>query len=165
MGIGAGSRRLISLAAAPETTSGRIYMAAKNPEWGYSRLFRLTEGDFEEANFSRLLVIVLRRLESEFPDPVDLTSCKRIAESSDTFLDLWAWLVDQGVLTGPISNCAMTLIGRQSYQAALGEHPEVAAVLTGTSDELEPMAASLFLLSVLRNQHEKSYRAGPDGME
>ncbi len=137
-------------------------MAAKSPEWGYSRLFRLSDGDFEEANFSRLLVVVLRRLEDAFPDQVDLTSCKRIADFSDTFIDLWAWMVDQGVLSGPISNCAMTLIGRQSYLAALAEHPKVAASLNGSSDELEPMEASLFLLSVLRNQYEKGRRDGPE---
>lgn len=137
-------------------------MAAKSPEWGYSRLFRLSEGDFEEANFSRLLVIVLRRLESEFPDQVDLTTCKRIAEFSDTFMDLWNWLVGQGVLTGPISNCAMTLMGHQSYQAALAEHPKVAASFKDSGDELAPMDASLFLLSVLRHQHEKGRRDDPE---
>ncbi len=137
-------------------------MAAKSPEWGYSRLFRLSDGEFEEADFSRVLVIVLRRLENAFPDQVDLTTCERIAELSDTFTDLWNWLVDQGVVTGPLSNCAMTLVGRQSYQAALAEHPKVAADLRSSSDALDPMEASLFLLSVLRNQHERSRRGGAE---
>ncbi|MEM8645155.1 MAG: hypothetical protein AAGF86_02320 [Pseudomonadota bacterium] len=137
-------------------------MAAKTPEWGYSRLFRLSDGDFEEANFSKVLVIVLRRLESAFPDQVDLTSFEHNSEFSDTFTDLWNWLVDQGVLTGPLSNCAMTLVGRQSYQAALAEHPKVAAGLQDEGDALDPMEASLFLLSVLRNQHERSRRDDPE---
>ncbi len=125
-------------------------MNNNNPNWGLPENFRLSDEIFDGENFSNLLVLVLRRLDGAFPEPVDLSTCMRIEEHRDEFTELWSWLRAQGLVVGDLSNCTLTLSGRQAYAAALRELPVIAASLSQTQDGLEPESASRLLLATLR---------------
>ena len=84
------------------------------PEW-----FLLLDPDIDGTDFNWLILLVLRRLDAEFPNRVNLSNCNRLKERVEEFSDVWNWLERQEIINGPIENCSLTLAGRNSYRKAL----------------------------------------------
>jgi len=133
-------------------------MTGNAPNWALPELFCLSDEDFEGPDFSKLVLVVLRRLDAEFPTRIDLTSCKRIAEREICFGRLWGWLSDQGIVSGPPCNCALTLSGKQSFGAALESLPSLAAGLMQEEACLKGEDATKVLLAVLRHHFEMFHK-------
>ena len=127
-----------------------IAMENNGPDWGLPENFVLSDADFDGENFSKLLIAVISRLDGAFPNRVDLSTCKRIARKREEFEQLLNWLGSQGIVNGDVTNCALTLSGRQAYKAALNEFPILAVKLSRSSEGLEMIDASRMLLAVLR---------------
>ncbi|MCP5083191.1 MAG: hypothetical protein GY948_16000 [Alphaproteobacteria bacterium] len=129
-------------------------MADKAPDWASPELFRLSEQDFEEAEFSKLLLLVVRRLDAAFPSLIDLTTCIRIIEHIEEFSQLWGWLKDQGIVCGHVSNGALTLSGKRAFKAALELSPAMGSRFMHSHDGLEGEEASKMLQVILRYHFE-----------
>lgn len=129
-------------------------MTAQAPNWALPEMFRLSDDDFDGPDLSRLVLIVLRRLDAEFPSRADLTTCRRIAEHEASFGRLWDWLSVQGVVSGPASNCALTLSGKKSFEAATESLPKLAACLMYQEAGLEGEDATKMLLAIMRHHFE-----------
>ncbi len=129
-------------------------MADEAPNWALPELFRLTEQDFEGPDFSRLVLLVLRRLDSAFPDHIDLTTCMKIITHMKEFSQLWQWLQAQGIVSGPVSNCSMTLSGKRSFAAALELAPTLGTRFMYSQSGLEGEDASELLLTLLKHHFE-----------
>ncbi len=125
-------------------------MESNGPDWGLLENFRLSDVDFVRSNFSKLLVLVLRRLDGAYPNRVELTDCWQVAENGDEIDRLWSWLSAQRIVTGEISDCSLTVSGRQAFRAAPEELQELAIMLMKSIDGLEEGDASRMLLAVLR---------------
>ena len=130
-------------------------MKGNAPDWASPELFRLCDEDFEGPDFSKLILLVLRRLDAEFPNRTDLTTCRRIAEREDAFGKIWSWLGEQGIVSGPSSNCALTLSGKQSFAAALESLPSLAAQLMHDNAGLEGENATKMLLALMRHHFNR----------
>ncbi len=129
-------------------------MADEAPNWALPELFRLSEQDFEGPDFSRLVLLVLRRLDAAFPTLIDLTTCLKIVNHIEEFTQLWEWLRGQGVVSGSVSNCTLTLSGKQSFNAALQQAPEQAARFMRAQSGLHAEEASDMLLAILKHHFE-----------
>ena len=129
-------------------------MTGNAPNWASPELFCLSDEDFEGPDFSKLVLIVLRRLDAEFPARTNLAACKRIAEHEISFGQLWTWLSGQGIVSGPLANCALTLSGKQSFIAALENQPSLATRLMQEEAGLNGEDATKMLLAVLRHHFE-----------
>lgn len=129
-------------------------MTANAPNWALPELFRLSDDDFAGPDLSRLVLIVLRRLDAEFPNRTDLTTCQRIAEHEAVFGRLWDWLSHQGIVSGPASNCALTLSGKKAFTAAIEGLPTLASSLLHQEAGLEGEDATKMLLSIMRHHFE-----------
>lgn len=129
--------------------------AIRQPDW-----FRLRSEDFNGAGFGRLILMVLVRLDSVFPDRVDLSQCKTISEYEHVFTKLWTWLSEDelGVVSGPISNASLTLLGRQSLRAALKNDPQLAALTQSEKDKIDDQAADRAIYQILR-QHFEAFKS------
>ena len=125
-------------------------MADEAPDWALPELFRLSEQDFEGPDFSKLILLVLRRLDAAFPTLIDLTTCMKIVMHIEEFTQLWEWLQQQGIVTGPVSNCTLTLSGKRSFQAVLEQSPARAARFMQAQAGLEGEEAAELLLSIMK---------------
>ncbi|MCP5083493.1 MAG: hypothetical protein GY948_17545 [Alphaproteobacteria bacterium] len=114
----------------------------------------MSDSDFDGPDFSRVILMVLRRLDAEFPNRTDLTTCKRILVHEASFGRLWAWLSEQGIVSGPVSNCALTLSGKKSFGSGLESVPKLASGLMHDEDGLEGEDATKALLAVMRHHYE-----------
>ena len=126
-------------------------MADEAPNWALPELFRLSEQDFEGPDFSKLVLLVLRRLDAAFPDLIDLTTCMRIVTHIEEFSQLWEWLQLQGIVNGPISNCSLTLSGKRSFKAALEQQPALGKRFMNTQDGIEGEEAAELLLWMMKH--------------
>ncbi len=97
---------------------------------------------------------MLRRLDAQFPTRSDLTTCKKIRAHEASFARLWKWLEYQGIVSGPLSNCALTLSGKKSFGAAVENLPALAADLLQREDALEGEEATKMLLAIMRNHFD-----------
>ncbi len=129
-------------------------MTGNAPNWASPELFRLSEDDFDGPDYSKLILVVLRRLDAEFPTRANLTTSKRIAAHKAGFSQLWEWLSNQGIVSGPPSNCALTLSGKVSFRTALDRLPGLAAELMSQEAGLEGEKATQLLLAVMRHHFE-----------
>lgn len=129
-------------------------MADEAPNWALPELFRLSEQDFEGPDFSNLLLLVLRRLAADFPNLIDLTTCMKIVSHIEEFSQLWGWLSDQGIVSGPVDNCTLTLSGKRSFDAALKQLPTLGGHLMRLQDGLDSEEASELLLAILKHHFE-----------
>lgn len=129
-------------------------MTESAPECAFPQTFRLHDQDFEGPDFSRVVLFVLRRLDSDFPSRIDLTTCQRITDHKDGFDRLWTWISHQGLVSGPPSNCALTLSGHQSFSAGLENAPKLASKLMSEAPHLEGDDATRLLLGILRHHFE-----------
>ncbi len=129
-------------------------MAEEAPNWALPELFRLTEQDFEGPDFSKLLLLVLRRLRADFPNLIDLTTCMKIVSHIDEFSQLWGWLSDQGIVSGPVDNCTLTLPGTRSFDAALAQLPTLGERFMRVQDGLDGEEASELLLAILKHHFD-----------
>ncbi len=129
-------------------------MTGNAPNWASPELFRLSEDDFDGPDYSKLILVVLRRLDAEFPTRADLTACKRIAAHEAGFGKLWEWLSEQGIVSGPPSNCALTLSGKVSFRTAMDRLPRLAAELMSEESGLQGENATHMLLMVMRHHFE-----------
>ena len=129
-------------------------MADEAPNWALPELFRLSEQDFEGPDFSKLVLLVLRRLDGAFPDLIDLTTCMKIITHMEEFSRLWDWLLLQGIVNGPVSNCSMTLSGKRSFAAALELSPILGTRFMYSQKGLEGEDASELLLILLKHHFE-----------
>ncbi len=116
--------------------------------------FRLHDQDFEGPDFSKVVLFVMRRLDSFFPDRIDLTTCESITAHKDGFQPLWEWLARQGIVSGPMSNCALTLSGQKSFSVGLESAPKLASQLMSDEPKLEGDEATHLLLAILRHHYE-----------
>ncbi len=132
-------------------------MTGNARNWALPELFCLSEEDFDGPDFSKLILVVLGRLDAEFPNRADLTTCERIADHEAGFRQLWEWLGEQGIVSGPPSNCALTLSGKVSFTSALEGLPHLAAELMSRDAGLEGESATKMLLSVMRH-HFATFR-------
>ena len=135
-------------------------MPENAPNWASPELFRLSDSDFDGPDFSRLVLVVLRRLDAEFPTRTDLTTCKRIVVNSTSFGRLWAWLCEQGIVSGPPANCALTLSGKRSFSHGLESLPSLAGELLHAEAALDGDDATKMLLAVLRHHYETFHMNG-----
>ncbi len=135
-------------------------MTGNAPNWALPELFRLSDSDFDGPDFSRLVLMVLRRLDAEFPNRTDLTTCKRILVHETSFGRLWAWLGEQGIVSGPPSNCALTLSGKKSFGSGLENLPKLAADLMHDEAGLEGEEATKMLLAMMRHHYETFHLNG-----
>ncbi len=136
-------------------------MAEEAPNWALPDLFQLTEQDFEGPDFSKLLLLVLRRLHADFPNLIDLTTCMKIVSHIEEFSQLWGWLSDQGIVSGPVDNCSLTLSGKRSFDAGLKELPTLGGRFMRVQEGLDGDDASELLLAMLKH-HFDSF-GGPPG--
>lgn len=116
--------------------------------------FRLHDQDFEGPDFSKVILFVLRRLDSDFPDRIDLTTCESITAHKEGFQPLGEWLTRQGIVSGPMSNCALTLSGQKSFSVGLESAPKLASDLMSDEPRLEGDEATRLLLGILRHHYE-----------
>ena len=129
-------------------------MADEAPNWALPGLFCLSEQDFEGPDFSKLLLLVLRRLAADFPNLIDLTTCMKIVSHIEEFSQLWSWLSDQGIVSGPVDNCTLTLSGKRSFDAALKQLPALGGRFMRLQDGLDAEEASELLLAILKYHFE-----------
>ncbi|MEM8689341.1 MAG: hypothetical protein AAGF81_18575 [Pseudomonadota bacterium] len=101
-----------------------------------------------------MILFVLRRLDLVFPDRIDLTTCQRITAHKQGFEPLWQWLTSQGLVSGPMSNCALTLSGQKSFAVGLENAPRLASELMSDEPKLEGEDATRLLLGILRHHFE-----------
>ena len=135
-------------------------MTGNAPDRGFSELLGLSNRDFDGPDFSRLVLTVLLKLDADFPSRTDLTGCPRIAANETAFGQLWDWLASQGIVSGPLSNCALTLSGKQSFGTAIDAHPTLSAQLLHSENGLEGEEATKMLLAVIRHHFEHFGRRG-----
>ncbi|MEM8688976.1 MAG: hypothetical protein AAGF81_16715 [Pseudomonadota bacterium] len=138
-------------------------MAEEAPDWALPELFRLTERDFEGPDFSKLLLLVLRRLRADFPSLIDLTTCMKIVSHIEEFSQLWGWLCDQGIVSGPVDNCTLTLSGKRSFDTALKQLPTLGGRFMREQEGLDGDEASELLLAVLKH-HFDSFGGTPGNL-
>ncbi len=138
-------------------------MADEAPNWALPELFRLSEQDFDGPDFSKLLLLVLRRLDAGFPNLIDLTTCMKIVTHIEEFSKLWGWLQNQGLVTGEISNCSLTLSGKQSFAAALEQLPKLGSRFMHSQAGVAGEEASALLHAILK--HHFSTFGGSSGRE
>lgn len=134
-------------------------MTGNAPNWALPELFCVSEEDFDGPDFSKLILVVLRRLDAEFPNRTDLTACKRIAANQDNFNKLWFWLSEQWIVSGTPANCSLTLSGKVSFSTALERLPSLAAELLSKEAGLEGEKATKMLLTVMRHHFETFNKA------
>ncbi|NNF78033.1 MAG: hypothetical protein HKN05_08395 [Rhizobiales bacterium] len=136
-------------------------MADKAPDWALPELFRLSEQDFEGPDFSKLILLVLRRLDAAFPNLIDLTTCMKIVTHIEEFTQLWEWLQQQGIVNGPISNCTLTLSGKRSFNATLEQMPALGSRFMKAEAGIEGEEASELLLSIMKH-HFRAFGGLPE---
>ena len=129
-------------------------MADEAPNWSLPEMFRLSEQDFEGPDFSKLVLLVLRRLDAAFPNLIDLTTCMKIVTHIDEFTQLWEWLQNQGIVNGPVSNCSLTLSGKRSFNTALQLSPEQGSRFMRSQTGLDGEEASDMLLAILKHHFD-----------
>ncbi len=129
-------------------------MTGSAPDCAFPPTFRLYDQDFEGPDFSKVVLFVLRCLDTAFPDRIDLTTCERITAHKEGFEPLWEWLSRQGLVSGPMSNCALTLSGQKSFTAGLEIEPKLASQLMSDEPVLEGDDATRLLLGILRHHFE-----------
>lgn len=123
------------------------------PEW-----FLLSDHDINGTDFSKLILLVLRRLDAEYPERVDLSDCNKLAERISEFDKIWKWLEAQQVVSGPLANCSLTLSGRQAFRKAVQLASESTRMMLQSKEGLSGIDARELMMSILR-QHYYSYIA------
>ena len=118
------------------------------PEW-----FRLSDAELGGTDFGRLILLVLCRLDSAFPERADISSCVTPKEKISEFNQIWNWLEAQKIVSGSISNCSLTLVGRRSYQEALELAPDSTKALLHSKEGLSGDAARELVVSVIRRHY------------
>jgi len=121
------------------------------PEW-----FRLSDPSIDGNNFNKLILMVLRRLDAEYPDRLDLSDCDRLRERINEFDKIWQWLEAQKMVSGPVSNCSLTLSGRQAFQKAVRMASETTRLMLNSKDGLSGNEAKELMMNILR-QHYHDY--------
>lgn len=118
-------------------------------------------GDIPESGFvsgavNDFLLRVLLKLNDLFPERTNLLDCKNISANITDFMRYWNWLEREGVVSGPIENCSLTIPGKKSFQFSLNEEPELASILKNSECILSDHQANILMLTTLR-QHYSSY--------
>lgn len=133
--------------------------ARRLPEW-----LRLSSANVDNSDYSKLILLILRRLDAEYPKFVDLSDCNNIRRRIKDFDQLWAWLVAQELVTGTLSNCSLTLSGREALNKALQQASNTTRVEFASQRGIADAKALRLLVSVLR-QHYNDYlsRKGSPG--
>lgn len=121
------------------------------PEW-----FRLSDPEIDGTDFNKLILLILRRLDAEYPERVDLSDCNKLRERVNEFKTIWEWLEGQGIVSGPISNCSLSLSGRQSFRKAVQLASESTRMMLQSKKGLIGDEAKELVMSILR-QHYYSY--------
>ncbi len=133
-------------------------MTKKAPDWALPKLLCLPDDEFVGPNFSSLALVALHELYTEFPNQVDLSGHESLVKHAREFRRLWEWLRGHGVVVGPLSNCALTLSGKDSLVAALDFQPQFADELMRKKAELDERYSSALLMTVLRHHFDKFHK-------
>ncbi|NNE24551.1 MAG: hypothetical protein HKN11_18275 [Rhizobiales bacterium] len=123
------------------------------PEW-----FRLSDPEINGTDFNKLILLIFRRLDAEYPERVDLSDCNKLRERVNEFNRIWEWLEDQRMVSGPVSNCSLTLSGRQAFQKAVQLASASTRMMLQSKEGLSGNEAKELMMSILR-QHYLDYIA------
>ena len=115
------------------------------PEW-----FRLTDPGVEEGQIDELVLRIIRRLESVYPERVDLSDCDNIRVRVDEFNRVWSWFEREEIVSGPLENCSLTLAGCQAYRSASKSAPDAIKAALNSSDGVKGDDARTFMINTLR---------------
>ena len=118
------------------------------PEW-----FRLSDPGIDRTNFNKLILMVLRRLDAEYPDRLDLSDCNRLRERISEFNQIWQWLEAQKMVSGPMSNCSLTLSGRQAFRKGVQMSSETTRLMLNSKDGLSGNEAKELMMNILRRHY------------
>ncbi len=130
-------------------------MIRKASDWASPKLVCLPNIEAVGPNFSDLTLLALQELYTAFPNRTDLNHYPPIDVHKEEFGRLWDWLVQHGVVCGPLSNCALTCSGRDSLVAALQRQPQMAEDLIWKEAALDAGCSSGLLVRMLRHHFEK----------
>lgn len=123
---------------------------------GLPKWFRLFDPSIDETDFNKLILMVLHRLDAEYPNRLDLSDSNKLSEKIEECSQIWGWLEKQEIVSGPMSNCSLTLSGRQSYRKAVQMASERTRLMLNSKDGLSGNEAKELMMNILR-QHYYDY--------
>ena len=121
------------------------------PEW-----FRSSNSVIGGVDFNGLVLLVLFKLDRTFPERLNLLDNTVLSEAAGEFDRVWRWLESQHIVSGPVTNSSLTLLGRESFRLTLKQMPDIAAKLSESGDQLSSREAKRLMLSFLRLHYHRS---------
>ncbi len=105
----------------------------------------------DTTDFGRVALNLLTDLDSAHPNAVDLTNHNDVSIDDASLSKFWFYLAHQGIISGELNECALTLKGRQSLRAAFETQCESASTSLSSNNLLTGKSASSLLLDVMRH--------------
>ena len=129
--------------------------AANNKNGPFSEWYQSAGSSFD-SDINSVVGFVLRELDRAFPGRVNLSNYSEVRERLTTYSRIWSWLESQDILSGPLTDCSLTLLSRQSFKATLATRPDLAAALSQSESGLRGALADQLMIEFLR-QHYQHY--------
>ena len=123
---------------------------------GLPKWLRLSDCEIDGTDFDQLTLLVLRRLYAEYPNRLDLSDCIKLKERIGEFTKIWEWLELQKVVSGPVSNCSLTLSGMQAYRKTVQLASDSTRIMLESKEGLTGAEARELVLSIF-HQHYHDY--------
>ena len=115
------------------------------PDW-----YLLSDPVLDQCNYDELILKVLRRLDAIYPDRINLSDCISLMKRQNDFEKIWQLLEAQHLVSGPLSNCSLTLAGRRAYQKALSSSPASVQKKISSGGKLQNSESKQIVVSILR---------------
>ena len=105
----------------------------------------------DTTDFGKFALSLLMDLDAAHPSRVDLVSYKDGSAEDGSLRKFWFYLGHQGIISGELSECALTPKGRKSLHAALETQFEKGSSFSTPAQLSSGKPASALLLDVMRH--------------
>ena len=125
------------------------------PDW-----LHLTGPDIEGVTIEDLVLRIFRRLDTVFPERVNLLEFDDLERKIGDLERIWDWLLEQAVVSGPLTNSSLTLAGCQAFRQVVENAPAAVRDRLHSRESLSGEDARRLMMQLLRCHYEKHLKRG-----